>query len=227
MPSSPHRLITIDGPAGAGKTSVSRRVAGELGLAYLDTGAMFRSLALRLGPDGHRLPAADIEAALASMVFSLAGSGADTRLLVNGAPLPESARTEEVGAMASRLAVLPVVRARLKLAQQALGRTTDLLAEGRDMGTAVFPDAPCKFFLDASPEVRAGRRVGQLAALGRPADYAAILAAIRARDDQDRNRAEAPLLAAPDARIIDTSALTEDAVVAAIVAAARTGCGQP
>ncbi|WP_175577146.1 d(CMP) kinase, partial [Desulfovibrio sp. DV] len=122
---------------------------------------------------------------------------------------------------ASKLAVLPVVRARLKQAQQALGRTTDLLAEGRDMGTAVFPDAPCKFFLDASPEVRARRRVDQLAALGRPADYATILAAICRRDDQDRNRAEAPLTAAPDARTIDTSTLTEDAVVAAIVAAAR------
>ena len=221
MPSDTRRIITIDGPAGAGKTSVSRRAAGELGLAYLDTGAMFRALALRLGPDGHLLPEAAIDAALAAMVFSLDGSGADTRLLVDGVPLPEAARTEEVGAMASKLAVLPVVRARLKQAQQALGRTTDLLAEGRDMGTAVFPDAPCKFFLDASPDVRARRRADQLAALGRPADFASILAAIRSRDDQDRNRAEAPLAAAPDARTIDTSALTEDAVVAAIVAVAR------
>ncbi|KHK01073.1 (d)CMP kinase [Desulfovibrio sp. TomC] len=221
MPSDARRIITIDGPAGAGKTSVSRRAAGELGLAYLDTGAMFRAVALRLGQDGHRLAESDIDAALAAVVFSLDGSGADTRLLVDGKPLPDSARTEEVGAMASKLAVLPVVRARLKQAQQALGRTTDLLAEGRDMGTAVFPDAPCKFFLDASAEVRARRRVAQLAALGRPADYAAILAAISRRDDQDRNRAEAPLAAAPDARIIDTSAMTEDAVVAAIVAAAR------
>jgi len=219
MPSNPRRIITLDGPAGAGKTSVSRRVAGELGLAYLDTGAMFRGLALRLGPNGHQLPEAAVDAALAAMVFSLEGCGGDTRLLLDGQPLPDAARTEAVGAMASKLAVLPAVRRRLKLAQQALGRETDLLAEGRDMGTAVFPQAARKFFLDASPEVRAMRRVRQLDALGRPEDYKAILAAIRSRDHEDRNRAEAPLRAAPDALVIDTSELTEDAVVARIVAA--------
>ena len=219
MPSNPRRIITLDGPAGAGKTSVSRRVAGELGLAYLDTGAMFRGLALRLGPGGHQLPEAVVDAALAAIVFSLAGCGGDTRLLLDGEPLPDAARTEEVGAMASKLAVLPVVRRRLKLAQQVLGRETDLLAEGRDMGTAVFPQAARKFFLDASPEVRAMRRARQLDALGRPGDYEAILAAIRSRDQEDRNRAEAPLRAAPDALVIDTSDMTEDAVVARIVAA--------
>ncbi|EHJ47980.1 cytidylate kinase [Solidesulfovibrio carbinoliphilus subsp. oakridgensis] len=215
-----HRIVTIDGPAGAGKTSVSRRAAGLLGLAYLDTGAMFRALALRLGPEGHELPEAELDARLGAMVFSLAGSGADTTLLVDGAPLPDAARTEQVGAMASNLAVLPVVRRRLRLAQQALGRAADLLAEGRDMGTVVFPEAGRKFFLDASPEVRAARRVGQLAALGRPADYAEILRAIRRRDDQDRNRAASPLVPAADALVIDTSLLTEDAVVARIVEAA-------
>ena len=219
MPSNPRRIITLDGPAGAGKTSVSRRVAGELALAYLDTGAMFRGLALRLGPQGHLLPEAAIDAALADIVFSLSGCGSDTRLLLNGEALPDAARTEEVGARASKLAALPVVRRRLKLAQQALGRETDLLAEGRDMGTAVFPEAAHKFFLDASPEVRAARRVRQLAALGRPQDYETILAAIRSRDHEDRNRLVAPLRAAPDALVIDTSALTEDAVVARIVAA--------
>lgn len=220
MASSGRRILTIDGPAGAGKTSVSRRAAGRLGLAYLDTGAMFRALALRLGPGGHELPAAAIEAALAAMTFSLAGSGADTALLVDGSPLPEAARTEEVGGRASNLAVLPVVRARLRLAQQALGRQVDLLAEGRDMGTVVFPEASRKFFLTASAEVRAARRLGQLAALGKPADYEAILAAIRRRDDQDMHRAEAPLVPAADAVVIDTSALTEDAVVERIVAEA-------
>lgn len=215
------RIITIDGPAGAGKTSVSRRAAGALGLPYLDTGAMFRALALRLGPGGHELPAGEIDAALAAMTFDLAGSGADTTLLVDGAPLPAAARTEAVGGMASKLAALPVVRARLKAVQQALGRRTDLLAEGRDMGTAVFPGAACKIFLDAAPEVRAARRVRQLESLGRPADYPEILAAIVARDHQDRTRAEAPLVAADDAVVIDTSELSEDAVLAAVVAAAQ------
>ncbi len=220
MASSAPRIITIDGPAGAGKTSVSRRAAGRLGLAYLDTGAMFRALALALGPGGHALPEAHIRARLGAMTFALTGSGADTVLLVDGAPLPDAARTEEVGGWASNLAVLPVVRESLRQAQQALGRSADLLAEGRDMGTVVFPGASCKIFLTASPEVRADRRVRQLAALGKPADHEEILAAIRRRDDQDRNRTTAPLVPADDALIIDTSELTEDAVVERIVAAA-------
>ncbi|HCR12202.1 MAG TPA: cytidylate kinase, partial [Desulfovibrio sp.] len=93
MASSERRIVTIDGPAGAGKTSVSRRAAGRLGLAYLDTGAMFRALALALGPGGHTLPEGEIAARLAAMTFSLAGSGAETVLLVDGAPLPDAART--------------------------------------------------------------------------------------------------------------------------------------
>ena len=219
MASSERRIVTIDGPAGAGKTSVSRRAAGRLGLAYLDTGAMFRALALALGPGGHTLPEGEIAARLAAMTFSLAGSGAETKLLVDGAPLPDAARTEEVGGWASNLAVLPVVREILRRAQQALGQRADLLAEGRDMGTVVFPEATRKFFLTASPEVRASRRERQLTALGKPADYAAILEAIRRRDDQDIHRAASPLIPADDALVIDTSELSEDMVVERIVAA--------
>ncbi|HML61762.1 (d)CMP kinase [Solidesulfovibrio sp.] len=220
MASSERRIVTIDGPAGAGKTSVSRRAAGRLGLAYLDTGAMFRALALALGPGGHTLPEGEIAARLAAMTFSLAGSGAETVLLVDGAPLPDAARTEEVGGWASDLAVLPVVREILRRAQQALGQRADLLAEGRDMGTVVFPEAARKFFLTASPEVRASRRERQLTALGKPADYAAILDAIRRRDEQDIHRAASPLVPADDALIIDTSELSEDMVVDRIVSAA-------
>jgi len=219
MASSERRIVTIDGPAGVGKTSVSRRAAGRLGLAYLDTGAMFRALALALGPGGHTLPEGEIAARLAAMTFSLAGSGAETVLLVDGAPLPDAARTEEVGGWASNLAVLPVVREILRRAQQALGQRADLLAEGRDMGTVVFPEASRKFFLTASPEVRASRRERQLTALGKPADYAAILDAIRRRDDQDIHRAASPLIPADDALVIDTSELSEDMVVERIVAA--------
>jgi cytidylate kinase len=220
MASSERRIVTIDGPAGAGKTSVSRRSAGRLGLAYLDTGAMFRALALALGQGGHALPEGEIAARLAAMTFSLAGSGAETVLLVDGAPLPDAARTEEVGGWASNLAVLPVVREILRRAQQALGQRADLLAEGRDMGTVVFPEATRKFFLTASPEVRAGRRERQLLALGKPADYAAILDAIRRRDEQDIHRAASPLIPADDALVIDTSELSEDMVVDRIVSAA-------
>ena len=220
MASSERRIVTIDGPAGAGKTSVSRRSAGRLGLAYLDTGAMFRALALALGQGGHALPEGEIAARLAAMTFSLAGSGAETVLLVDGAPLPDAARTEEVGGWASNLAVLPVVREILRRAQQALGQRADLLAEGRDMGTVVFPEATRKFFLTASPEVRASRRERQLTALGKPADYAAILDAIRRRDEQDIQRVASPLIPADDALVIDTSELSEDMVVDRIVSAA-------
>ncbi len=220
MASSERRIVTIDGPAGAGKTSVSRRSAGRLGLAYLDTGAMFRALALTLGQGGHALPEGEIAARLAAMTFSLTGSGAETVLLVDGAPLPDAARTEEVGGWASNLAVLPVVREILRRAQQALGQRADLLAEGRDMGTVVFPEATRKFFLTASPEVRASRRERQLTALGKPADYAAILDAIRRRDEQDIRRAASPLIPADDALVIDTSELSEDMVVDRIVSAA-------
>jgi cytidylate kinase len=215
----PERLVvTLDGPAGAGKTTIARRTAGALGLAYLDTGAMFRALALRLGENGHRLPEADLEGRLAEVTFGLTGSGENTTLLVDGQPLPAEARTERVGGWASDLAVLPVVRRHLLAAQRRLGRQTGLVAEGRDMGTVVFPEAPCKFFLDATPEVRARRRVDQLARLGRPADYPAILDAIRRRDHQDRTRPVAPLVAAADAVVIDTSAMSETTVLERILA---------
>jgi len=214
-------VVTIDGPAGAGKTSIARRAAGALGLAYLDTGAMFRALALRLGEGGHLLPEAAIAAKLAALSFGLSGRGEATSLLVDGEPLPAEARTERVGGWASNVAMLPVVRRHLLEAQRRLGRETALLAEGRDMGTVVFPEAPCKFFLDASAEVRARRRELQLAALGKPADYATILDAIKRRDHQDRTRAAAPLVPAPDAVVIDTSAMTEDAVLARLLEIVR------
>lgn len=225
MPASPssasRRIVTIDGPAGAGKTTISRRAAGALGLAYLDTGAMFRALALGLGPHGHELPEAELRPRLTAVRFGLVGSGAETTLLVDGAPLSAEARTEEIGGRASKLAALPVVRAVLLAAQRRLGEETALVAEGRDMGTVVFPEAFRKFFLDASPEVRARRRVDQLTRLGRPAAYQAILDAIRERDHQDRTRAVAPLVPAADAICIDTSDLTEDAVLDRILAAVR------
>lgn len=214
-------VVTIDGPAGAGKTTIARRAAAALGLAYLDTGAMFRALALRLGEGGHRLPEAELDSRLTVVRFGLSGTGAETALLVDGAPLPDVARSERVGGWASDLAVLPVVRRHLLAAQRRLGRQTGLVAEGRDMGTVVFPEASHKFFLDASPEVRAKRRVDQLERLGQPADYPSILAAIRHRDLQDRTRAVAPLRPAPDALCIDTSSLTEQAVLERILTAVQ------
>lgn len=206
------RIITIDGPAGVGKSTLAKRLAGHLGVAYLDTGAMFRGTALALGEGSWTWPESRLAEALAALAFTLSGAGADSRVRLGGVALGDEIRTEQVGMWASNIATLPVVRAFQKEAQQAIGRTTSLVAEGRDMGTVVFPQAAPKFFLDATPEVRAARRFLQLQIMRKPADLNEIIASIRARDHQDRTRAEAPLKPAPDARIIDTSHLTVDEV---------------
>ena len=213
------RIITIDGPAGVGKSTLAKRLADHLGIAYLDTGAMFRGTALALGEGSWTWPESRLADALASLAFTLSGAGADSRIRLGGVALGDEIRTEQVGMWASNIATLPVVRAFQKEAQQAIGRTTSLVAEGRDMGTVVFPQAKPKFFLDATPEVRAARRFLQLQIMRKPADLNEIIESIRARDHQDRTRAEAPLKPAPDARIIDTSGLTVDEVFDAMLEA--------
>lgn len=219
-------IITIDGPAGVGKSTLSKRVAAHAGVACLDTGAMFRVIAKRLGAAGLALSPADLEGELEKLSFSLSGAGYDTALACNGIVAGEEIRTEEVGALASEFAQLPPVRAYLKKAQQALGKEYALVAEGRDMGTAVFPEAKYKFFLNASAEVRALRRVNQLRESGLEADLATITAQIKERDERDRNRAIAPLKPADDAMIIDTSVLTADGVFETILGALQR-CDTP
>ena len=214
------RIITIDGPAGVGKSSIAKILARDLGLAYLDTGAMYRTLCLHLD-DAALDPALDEGeagrlAVMQGLHFQLAGQGDASRLTVNGRAVGEEIRTEEVAARASRLAVLPDVRRFLQSAQQRIGQDTSLVCEGRDMGTKVFPQARYKFFLDAAPEVRARRRFLQLQAQGRPADFELILSQIIARDEQDRNRPVDPLRPAADATIVDTGPLDMAGVVAAI-----------
>lgn len=210
-------IVTLDGPAGVGKTTLAKRVADALAVAYLDTGAMFRSIALILGHGTGELSEAELDARLAEISFTLSGSGSRSLLSVNGRVIGDEIRTEEVGMMASVVGTLPRVRAFLKQQQQAVGAATSLVAEGRDMGTVVFPQAGAKFFLDADPEIRAERRVRQLAELGKPADLAATIEQIKARDHQDRNRAVAPLKPAEDAHIIDTGPLDIEGVFQAII----------
>jgi cytidylate kinase len=210
-------IITIDGPAGVGKSTLAKRVAAQAGLAYLDTGAMFRIIAKRLGISGLELSPTALEAELKKFSFSLSGVGNKSALACNGIVAGQEIRTEEVGALASEFAQIPPLRAYLKKAQQALGAEYALVAEGRDMGTAIFPDAKYKLFLDASAEVRAARRVNQLRENGVEADLATITAQIKERDERDRNRAIAPLKPAADAVIIDTSALTINGVFDAII----------
>lgn len=210
--------ITIDGPAGVGKSSIAKILARDLGLAYLDTGAMYRALGLCL--DDAALNGSEVErlAAMSGLNFQLTGKGDGSKLTLNGRALGDEIRSEEVAARASRLAVLPDVRRFLQSAQQRIGQSTSLICEGRDMGTKVFPLARYKFFLDAAPEVRARRRFLQLKAQGRPADLELILSQIKARDEQDRNRPVDPLRPAPDAVEVDTGPLDLNGVVAALKA---------
>ncbi len=210
--STARRIITLDGPAGVGKSTLARRLAGALDLAYLDTGAMFRNVAAHLGRDALGLPEDELVRRLEGLSFSLDQQGGQWVLLCNGKELGNSGRTEETGLLASKFAALPAVRVFLKKVQRALGENFSLVAEGRDMGTEVFPKASRKFFLDATPEVRARRRLEQLAAQGRREDPALLAAQIRERDAQDRNRAIAPLRPAPDALIVDTSDLDIEGV---------------
>ena len=216
-------IVTLDGPAGVGKSTLARRVAEALGVAYLDTGAMFRTVALHLAKNSGSPDSAGVveesklQALLEECVFSLQGSGGQTRLLCNDQVVGDEIRSEEAGMMAAKIAQSPKVREFLKQAQQHLGNNFPLVAEGRDMGTVVFPEALCKIFLDAAPEIRAERRYKQLLEMGEPADLALLVRQIRERDNKDRNRAIAPLRPAIDAHIIDTSHKDMEQAFAAIM----------
>jgi CMP/dCMP kinase len=221
MPSAPAAvplIVTLDGPAGVGKSTIASRLAGELGIAFLDTGAMFRAAAFTLGEGAWDWTQGILQQKLGDFEFTLGGSGKATELLLNGQPLPEDIRSEQTGQWASQLAVVPSVRAFMKMAQIFLGQTTSLVAEGRDMGSVVFPGAQFKFFLDADPEERARRRCRQLEGLGKPADFAATLESINRRDGQDRNRSIAPLKPAEGAVVIDTTHVTENEVLEKVLA---------
>lgn len=210
-------IVTLDGPAGVGKTTLATRLADLLGIAYLDTGAMFRSVAFAFGDGAWERPVDQLVPELNRLDFDLEGVGKNSELLLNGYPLSPQIRSEEVGLWASHLGRIPVVRDFLRRNQQAIGRMTSLVAEGRDMGSVVFPEARHKFFLDASIDVRAKRRYSQLKAMGMEEDLERIRAQIRIRDDQDRNRVVAPLKPAPDAVMVDTSALDVDRVLEKLV----------
>jgi len=203
--------IAIDGPAGAGKSTLARRIAAKLGYVYVDSGAMYRALALwalRANvalSDMHRLEqlanAADIE-------FAADG----VSILLNDEDVTSAIRTPEVSQAASEVSLVPAVRRALVRKQREIGEKASIVMEGRDIGTVVFPEATVKIFLDAVPEERATRRANEVAL---PAQI--VERQIRERDQRDRGRAESPLVQAPDAVYVDTTGLSIDEVEAAIL----------
>ncbi len=202
-------VITVDGPSGVGKGMVLRGLSQRLGWHRLDSGALYRILAVSAQRAGIDLADLDAVAALAPQLDIRFGgtSEADESILVDGIDLVGDVRSEATGGMASKIATAPVVRDALLHRQRAFRRPPGLIADGRDMGTVVFPDAGLKIFLTASPEERARRRAAQLSARGQVVTLADLSAEIRARDERDRTRAVAPLVPAPDAIEIDTSLL--------------------
>ena len=219
----PDRIcIAIDGPASSGKGTVARMVARALGYAYVDTGAMYRAVALIALERGVSLADARAVAEVAaSLDFSFRWDGEALRVRVDGRDVSEDIRAERVGKGASDVAVHPPVRAALLERQRALGAAGGVVMDGRDIGTVVLPAAELKIFLDATPEERARRRTLEMHARGIEADYDRTLAEIRARDHQDSTRAVAPLLPAPDALVLDSTHRSAAQMAAEIEALAR------
>jgi CMP/dCMP kinase len=216
-------IVAIDGPSGVGKTTTSRLVARELGLPHIDTGAMYRALALAATREGIGTHDEKRLEELASRVRIDFIPGETSRVLLNGEDVTALIRTPEMSMAASNVSAVPAVRRVLVRLQQELGRRSGGVLEGRDIGTKVFPETPHKFFLTARPETRARRRYDELRAKGEPVPYEAILDATVARDEQDSNRSDSPLRYDDSYTVVDTSDLTIAEVVAKIVSAVRAG----
>jgi cytidylate kinase len=216
-------IITIDGPSGVGKSTVSKSVARRLGFTYLDTGAMYRAVALRV-----KLASIDIndDKRLESLLnnteigFTRNENG-DLVILLNKEDVTDQIRTPEVSRLSSDVATKRAVRIKLVHLQREMGKNGNIVAEGRDMGTYVFPDAPFKFYLDASLYERARRRWKQLAESGSGADIESVKNEIIRRDAQDMERSESPLHPAVNAVIIDTTNLSSDEVTDMIIKAVQ------
>ncbi|PJK11082.1 cytidylate kinase [Lysobacteraceae bacterium NML08-0793] len=222
-------VLTIDGPSGSGKGTISRRVARHLGWHYLDSGALYRAVgvaAMKEGIDLGDESAVEACARRTQIRFADDAEG-QARVLVNGEDVTDELRLETTGAAASAIASMAGVRAALVQMQHDFRAVPGLVADGRDMGTVIFPDALCKVFLTASAEERAERRYKQLIEKGVSVSLAGLLGEIVARDERDANRALSPLKPAPDAVSIDTTGVAIDAVVAEVLALVESSGAVP
>ena len=200
--------VALDGPAGAGKSTIARRSAAELGFVYIDTGAMYRAIGLAVLKNN--IDTGDVEAVkaiLPDMSLHLAFENGEQHIYLGDEDVSSDIRTEEVSMAASRVSAIPAVRTFLLELQRGFARESNVIMDGRDIGTVVLPDAQVKIFLTASPEERAKRRTIQLEEKGEKADYETILADIIKRDYNDSHRETAPLRPAADSIIVDTTEL--------------------
>ena len=214
------RSIAIDGPAGAGKSTLARKLAEQLGFLYVDTGAIYRTAAvavLRAGVEPS--DQVGVAALLAGLEIRM-GYGEDgiQRMYLAGEDVSEAIREHRVSGAASRISAIPEVRAFLLDFQRRQAEEHDVVMDGRDIGTVVLPEADVKIFLTAAPEARAGRRLRELQQLGQEADFDTILRDIRERDDQDEHRAVSPLRRAEDAALLDTTELNLEQSLAGLLA---------
>ncbi len=215
-------VIAIDGPAGAGKSTAARALAARLGYAYVDSGAMYRAVGLVARERGiDPADGAARGAGVARLAITFRPGPEGQRVLLGGRDVTEAIRAPEAGEWASRVAAVQAVRARLVERQRGLGAEGGVVMDGRDVGTAVFPDADCKFFLTASVEERARRRQADVRAAGGADTLAATRQAVEERDRRDRERAHSPLRPAADAIVVDTSTLTPAEVVERLLATVR------
>ena len=212
-------VVAIDGPAGAGKSTVARSLARDLGYTYIDTGAMYRSVGVLATEEGVALDAVDaLRELVSSLQFEFPWQDGELQTVVNGRNLSRAIRTPEAAMNASTVSKVPEVRSGLVARQREMGRFGGVVMEGRDIGTVVFPAAGLKVFLSASAEVRGRRRWLQMKERGQDADLAEVIEEVERRDHQDRNRPVAPLRPAEDAVILDTSELDLPGVLAALAA---------